>query len=110
MDLSQLTGLGKVGGVPGIAIGAAVLVLGAVLALTNTLPEAWRGPLLVITVLGAVGLGVLAMVGSMRGREQIARAEGEESEARNKDGGKGGGPQRAVATAKGARAINERSG
>ena len=39
MDLSQLSTLGKVAGVPGIALGAVVLLLGAVLAATNVLPE-----------------------------------------------------------------------
>lgn len=66
MDLSQLEDLGKVGGVTGIAIGAAVLVLGAVLALPDTLP----GPVLAS---GALGLRALAVVGWMRGREPIAR-------------------------------------
>lgn len=65
MDLSQLEDLGKVGGVPGIAIGAAVLVLGAVLALP--------GPLLAVLASGALGLRALAMVGWKRGRERVAR-------------------------------------
>jgi O-antigen ligase len=109
MDVSRLSGLGKVGGVPGIAIGAVVLVIGAVLALTDTLPEAWRGPLLVLTVLGALGLGALALVGWTRGREQVARADGPGSEARNKDSSKTGGRQEAIATGKGGKAVNERS-
>lgn len=69
MDLSQLEDLGKVGGVPGIAIGAAVLVLGAVLALPDTLP----GPLLAVLASGALGLRTLAVVGWKRGREGVAR-------------------------------------
>jgi len=79
-----------------------------VLALTGTLPEPWRGPLLTVVVVGALVLGVLAVVGWMRGREQIARAAGDGSEAHNKDGSKGGGRQEAIATGKRGRAINER--
>jgi hypothetical protein len=108
MDLSRLTDVGKVAGVPGVAIAAAVLIIGAVLGLTDVLPEPWRGPLLTVVVIGALGLGALAVVGWMRGRTQIARAEGEESEAGNKDRSKTGGRQEAIATGKGGRAINER--
>jgi hypothetical protein len=108
MDLRGLPDLGKVAGVPGIALGVAALILGAVLALTEALPEPWRGPLLTVVVIGALLLSLLAVIGWMRGREQFARAEGTESEARNRDGSQGGGRQEAIARGKSARAINER--
>ena len=78
MDLSQLPRLGIVAGVPGIALGAVVLLLGAVLAATNVLPEGWRGP--VIVVVGVVLLGVLAVRGWARGNRadaQIAITQGD---------------------------------
>jgi hypothetical protein len=99
MDLSQLTRLGKVGGVPGIALGGAVLVLGAVLGLTNAIPEAWRGPLLVVVVLGAVGFAVVALAGWMRASragDQVARAKGNRSAAYHGDAGKDGARQEAA--------------
>lgn len=111
MDLSQLSGLGKVGGVPGIALGAAVLVLGAVLGLTDVIPEAWRGPLLVVVALGAVGFAVLALVGWMRGSragEQVVRTEGDRSAARNEDGSKGASRQEATTRGKNSPASNIR--
>jgi hypothetical protein len=56
MDLSQLPKLGKVAGVPGIALGT-VMLLGAVLAATNVLPDGWRGPVMVVVVVGVVFAG-----------------------------------------------------
>ena len=111
MDLLQLSRLGKVGGVPGIALGGAVLVLGTVLGLTNAIPEAWRGPLLLAVVLGAVGFTVLALIGWMRGSrvgDQVARAEGDRSAARNEDASKGGGRQEATTRGKDSPATNIR--
>jgi len=111
MDLSQLSNLGKVGGVPGIALGGAVLVLGAVLALTNAIPEAWRGPLLLAVVLGAVGFAVLAVAGWIRGShagDQIARTEGDRSAALNDDASKAGGRQEATTRGKDSPATNIR--
>jgi hypothetical protein len=108
MDLSRLTAVGKVEGVPGIALAAAVLILGAVLGLTEALPAPWRGPLLTIVAVGALILAMLGVVGWMRSRLQIAEATGDGAEARNKDASKAGGPQAATARGKGAIAINER--
>ena len=111
MDLSLLFKLGKVGGVPGIALGGAVLVLSAVLGLTNAIPEAWRGPLLLAVVLGAVGFAVLALIGWMRGSragDQVARAEGDRSAARNEDASKGGARQEATTRGKDSPATNVR--
>ena len=103
MDLLQLSGLGKVGGVPGIALGAAVLLLGAVVGSTDVIPEVWRGPLLVVVALGAVGFAVLALAGWMRVSrpgEQVARTEGDRSAARNEDASKGAGRQEATTRGK----------
>jgi hypothetical protein len=101
MDLSQLSNLGKVGGVPGIALGAAVLVLGGVLGLTNAVPEAWRGPLLVVAALGAIAFGVMVL----RSGSQIADTEGDRSEARNES--TRGARQRAKTRGKDAPATNK---
>jgi MFS family permease len=111
MDLSQLTGLGKVGGVPGIALGAAALILGAVLGLTDAVPEAWRGPLLILVVLGAVCWAVLALAGWMRPSRadpQLARTEGDQSPARNEDASRTGGRQEATSRGKRSPATNIR--
>jgi hypothetical protein len=86
--LSQLSKLGRVGGVPGIALGGAVLVLSAVLGLTDLIPEAWRGPLLLVVVLGAVSFAVAALAGWMRNSsasDQVARTKGDRSAAYNED-------------------------
>jgi hypothetical protein len=101
MDLSQLSKLGKVGGVPGIALGAAVLVLGAVLGLTNAVPEAWRGPLLLVAALGAIAFGVLVL----RGGSQVAETKGDRSQARNES--TRGARQRATTSGKDAPAVNK---
>jgi hypothetical protein len=111
MDLSQLSRLGKVGGVPGIALGVAVIVLSAVLGLTSTIPEAWRGPLLLITAIGAIAFTVLALVGwirSSRGGAQIAATEGDRSEARNEDASKSASPQQATTRGNDSPAVNIR--
>lgn len=111
MDLSQLSGLGKVGGVPGIALGAAVLVLGTVLGLTDDIPVAWRGWLLLVVVLGAIAFCGLALAGWIRGTRggpQIAATEGDRSEARNEDAGKDGARQQATTRGKNSPAVNIR--
>ncbi len=111
MDLSQLPALGKVAGVPGIALGAFVLVAGAALALTEVLPEAWRGPVLVLPIAVAGLLGGLGLLGWMRGQRggaQVARTEGDRSEARNEDASKSGGRQEARTRGKDSPAVNIR--
>jgi hypothetical protein len=110
-NLSNLSKLGKVGGVPGIALGSAVLVLGSVLSVTDALPEAWRGPLLMLVVLGAVGFVAVALAGWMRLNrvgDQVARTDGDNSAARNEDAGKGGGRQDATTRGKDSPATNIR--
>ena len=112
MNLMRLSELGKVGGIPGVALGAAVLVLGAVLGLTDAIPEAWRGPLLILVVLGAVSLAMLALAGWMRSSRagaQTAISKGGRSEARNEDSsGRGGGRQEATTRGNDSPAINVR--
>lgn len=111
MDLSQLSRLGKVGGVPGIALGAAVLVLGAALGLTDTIPEQWRGPLLLVVVLGAIAFVLLALAGWIhrsRAGAQIATTEGNRSEARNEDASKSVSSQQATTRGNDSSAVNIR--
>ena len=96
MDISLLPKLGKIAGVPGIALGVVVLLLGAVLAAVGILPEGWRGPVVVVVIVGAVLLGVLAVLGwarGTRGGAQVARTEGDHSAASNLDETKSGGSQ-----------------
>ncbi len=95
MDLSPLEKLGKVAGVPGIALGVAALLLGAVLEGAGALPEAWRGPVLALIVAGAVGLGVLGIWAWARRGAQIARTTGDRSAAVILDKTKTGGSQTA---------------
>src|SRR4051812_17887159 len=79
MNLSQLSALGKVGGVPGIALGATVVVLGSVLGVTDIVPEAWRGPLVSAVALGSIvfcGLALAGWIRGSRGGEQIAKTDG----------------------------------
>jgi len=111
MDISKLSDLGKVGGVPGIAIGAVTLLLGAVIELTDKIPEAWRGPLWLAVVLGAICTVVLALMGSIRSaraHDQIARTKGGSSEARNEDASQRGTRQFAETQGEKSPAVNIR--
>ena len=101
MNISQLSKLGRVGGVPGIALGAGALVLVAVLGLTNVVQEAWRGPLLLVVVLGAIGFCILAL----RGGSQNAETKGDRSGALNESSR--GARQRATTRGKDAPAVNK---
>ena len=107
--LSNLFKLGKVGGVPGLALGCAVIVLVAVLGLTDTIPDAWRGPLLVMVALGAVVFVVVALTGwgrNSRPGDQIAHAKGNRAPAYNYAGTGVGGRQEAKSEGDDAPAIN----
>ena len=98
VDFSLLRWLGKTAGVPGIALGVVVLLLGAVVAAIGILPEGWRGPVAVVVIVGAVLLGVLAVLGwarGTRGGAQVAHTEGDHSAASNLDRTKTGGSQHA---------------
>ncbi len=106
MDLSQLFGLGKIAGVPGIALGVVALVLGWVLDVAGVLPEAWRGPVLTAIVAGAVLLGVLAIRAWAGSRAQTARTQGDAAAAINRDRSEAGGPQTATTRGADAPAIN----
>lgn len=108
MDLSQLPKLGKVGGVPAIALGALVLILSAVLGVTDAIPLGWRGPLILAVAVGALGVAGLALVGWMGAREQVAATAGDRSEARNEDASKEGGRQEATTRGKDSPAVNIR--
>jgi hypothetical protein len=110
MDLSQLPKLGKVAGIPGIALGVFVLVAGAVITASGILPDAWRGPLFGILAVGAVILAALAIRAGAGGRHdtQIATTQGHASPARNKDKTKTGSGQRAQTKGDQSPATNER--
>ena len=111
MDLSQLSRLGKVGGVPGIALGSTVLVLSAVLGLTDTISDAWRAPLLLVIVLGVIAFVMVALAGwirSTRAGGQVARTGGDRSAARNEDASSSGARQEATTRGKDSPATNIR--
>lgn len=111
VDVSELSKLGKVAGVPGIAIGAVVLVIGASLALTDTLPPGWHGPVLMASIIGILILGGIALLGWSRGNRagaQIARTEGNNSPAINIDKTKTAGAQTARTAGANAPATNQR--
>lgn len=111
MDLSQLPQLGKVAGVPGVGMGAVALVLGGVLAAADLLPEGWRGPVLLVVAVGAVGLGALVVLGwarAARGAAQTARTRGDRSAAENVDESGTGGRQHASTTGASSPARNRR--
>jgi hypothetical protein len=104
--LSSLSKLGKTGGVRGIAIGAAVLVLGAVAEWDSAVPEAWRGPLLAVVAVGGVLLIVLGM--RQRGGDQIAVTDGDGSGARNENAARDEARQIARTRGGNAPAVNKR--
>jgi len=111
MDLSLLEKLGKVASVPGIALGALVLVLLAILNSVGALPEAWRGPITIVIAVGVLLLALLAVAAWARGQRagaQIARAEGDHSPASNVDRTKTGGSQTATAKGNNSPASNTR--
>lgn len=112
MDLSQLAGLGKVAGIGGLALGVVVLLLRPVIDQSASLPEPVRGWLLITIAIGAFVIGVLGMgLWGLAGRSnaQVARTDGDDSEARNIDRTKNGGGQHARTKGKGSPAINERT-
>ena len=111
MDLSALAKLGKVGGIPGVALGAVAVVLTAVLNQTGALPEPWRGPIDALCIASVVLLGLVVAIGWARGQRpgaQIANARGDNSPASNTDKTKTGGAQRATATGTNSPATNIR--
>ena len=64
---------------------------------------------MLVIVLGVVGFAALALIGWMRGSravEQIARAEGDRSAARNEGLSKGGAKQEATTRGKDSPATN----
>ena len=111
MDLSLLSKLGQVAGVPGIALGAVALLLAAVVTSTHLLPETWRGPVLIVIIVGVVLLGLLAFLGWVCGKREDAQSadtEGDHSGASNIDKTMTGGGQRASTSGKNSPASNIR--
>jgi hypothetical protein len=62
LDLPQLELLGKVAGIGGIAIGAAVVIVRAVLDKTSSVPARQRASMLRLVAIGAFGVGVLGII------------------------------------------------
>ena len=111
MELSGLTKLGKIGGIAGIALGMVVLIFGDVLKGLGVLPENWRGPVIVLIILSVAVLAGGALAGWLlrqRGGAQIAKAEGNNAEARNENASKDGARQEATTKGNNAPAINIR--
>jgi hypothetical protein len=99
VDISSLSKIGKVAGVPGVALGAATMALLAVIAAVGAPSEAWRGPVLLLAVLGAAILAILAVFSwatrSAGAGSQSAVTKGDRSPAVNLDKTKTGGKQSA---------------
>lgn len=62
MDLPQLELLGKVAGIGGIAVGAAVVIVRAVLDKTSSVPARQRASMLRLMAIGAFGVGALGII------------------------------------------------
>ncbi|MEA1675326.1 hypothetical protein [Nitrospirillum sp. BR 11163] len=112
MDLSQLQKLGKVAGVPGIALGVIALALYAIAGHVDAVPETWRGPILaigiIITTVAGLAIVLAAWVKGAQASTQVARAEGDHSPATNIDRTKSGGSQDAHSTGAKSPASNVR--
>lgn len=111
MELSGLAKLGKIGGIVGIGLGMAVLLFGDVLKGIGVLPENWRGPVVVLIILGVVALAGGALAGwilRQRGGVQIAKTEGNNAEARNENASKDGARQEATSKGDNSAAVNIR--
>ena len=97
MDLTSLRGLGKVAGVPGIALGVGLLLMSAVVAATDITPEAWRGQILTAVVASGTLLALAGVIGWMRtnqGNKQTGETTGKNSPVKNIIKSKSGGVQR----------------
>ena len=62
MDLTPLEPLGKIAGVGGIAIGAAVLISRAVIAKTSSVSARQRAATLRLVAIGAIAIGALGII------------------------------------------------
>ncbi|MDZ5647055.1 hypothetical protein [Nitrospirillum sp. BR 11828] len=101
MGLSQLHKLGKVAGVPGIALGVIALSIYAIAGHIDTVPEAWRGPALIVGIVATVAGLAIVLVAWVKGAQastQVARTVGDQSPATNIDRTKSGGGQDAHTT------------
>jgi hypothetical protein len=62
LDLSQLESLGKVAGIGGIAIGAVVLLIRAIIDKTSSMPAKQRASMLRLLAIGAFSVGAMGIV------------------------------------------------
>lgn len=106
MDLSILEKLGKIGGVPAIAIGAVTVMVDVGIGKIDQVPDSWRAPLLLAVTV--VGMGSAVWVGRRRGGDQVARTQGDDSSARNENPSKDGARQIAETKGKNSPAVNIR--
>jgi len=84
LDLPQLELLGKVAGIGGIAIGAVVVIIRAVLDKTSSVPTKQRASMLRLLAIGAFGvgaLGIMAWVANGWSSGQKASTRGNDSPA-----------------------------
>jgi len=96
MPAQNLASLAKLGGVPAAALGVAAIVFEAIPGALGFVPEHWRGPVLVVTILGAVILGsgaLLAWVIDRRRIEQVGETRADRSPVENQNLTKRGGRQ-----------------
>ncbi len=96
MPAQNLASLAKLGGVPAVALGVAAIVFEAIPGALGFVPEHWRGPVLVVTILGAGILGAGALLAWVidRGRiEQVGETHGDRSSVENQNLTKRGGRQ-----------------
>ena len=80
MDLSQLEPLGKIAGIGGIAIGAVVSIINAIVDKTSSVPARQRASMLRLLAIGAFSVGALGIVASTVGGQQ-ALTRGNDSPA-----------------------------
>jgi len=88
-----------------------VLVLGGVLTAVDILPAGWRGPVLLVVVVGIVLLCIFAIagwIGGSGGSHQIARSDGDSSAAMNEDSSVSGSRQDARTKGRNSPAVNVR--
>jgi hypothetical protein len=62
MDLSSLSGLGKIAGLGGIALGVVALLIRPIISQSSAVPAAQRAPLLRFLAIGAFAIGALGIV------------------------------------------------
>ncbi len=111
MRLPDLAKLAKLGGVPAVALGILAVLFATVPEALQVVPLDWRGPILLVTILGAVILAVAAVAawGVDKWRNaQVAETRGDNSPASNEDRTKSISGQYATTTGDRSPAINKR--